>query len=1004
MEKITFIFWMILAAIGLSSVSQADWLPESAAPIIIVNSIDNVTVDKDGLSTSIREVEMKAVNEQGRSHLVNQSIPYVPDATKVEVLKASSITDGIESPVNIKKVTVRTAGGGKEGISHVKEVLIPFNNIKIGSITKYTVRVRDTKNLVKGLYSMTYVFGTNAPELAGKAKIRSIIPLHVKINDPWGVLVSKEYKDGKYYVFEFEQIKPVFKIPSEANPILRNDKISMIEISTMNSWNAYVSPIAEKYEKILQEKVLPPVFQKIVDQASKATKIQEKIDIITSELATVMTYSGDWTSFDKMFFPKKISEIGKLKVGDCKDFSLATVAMLRKMGIDANVAMTKRKSGGGISGQNSVMVEPISTSLVSQGFFNHAIVKVKDQGKIIWVDPTNMVSNSGYTFLDIAGSYTLDVARTAMELEKIPHPELGSSRVDFEKSIKIAADNTVESVTDFELTGDYAKYVVEAALARNEDTAHKVMMAFLRTDSKSAKSFYEGFNFKNRVVASLKGRQKSLGESLVFEKDNKKYFIAPLALSLKSLSQVGDRRVTDMNMESTFSERTTLNINGYDFVGFQKGCTILSPWFTVRRKFIKIQEGFQVQDVVDFKKVELSAKDINSDKFQMSVGDVESCAITQAVEIRKLDISDGFSDRLKDYTIQKAKDEYEISGPKSIDGARNALHIVEQILSKEPKDKEARILKAKAVRMVGYKNNSIDLIEYWAESDEILTALEKEFPQDPQMLIQKSWLGYLRKNQVDMMSYFKKAYAVSPKNWSLYNLGAEISERMEKYDAALKSHAKALELANTKYEKGSSAVGVAEMYFKKNQYDKAISYYKYAISANPENTWVAGNFMGILHRLGKWDDAIATGEEIMKTSAYGVGKRLLADAYAGKANSISRGGKDRGKNLLEMEGYYAKGLQVLPSNAKCLEGMTYLYFEKAMMTNDPAAAQRALSYFEKATTEGKMEAQKFAGIKASLESIASGKSNMPRMPANVTTTVITTSSEATTRPSNPENK
>lgn len=990
MKKMKRLLCVILCGSSVSSLSRADWVPESAAPYSILNSSDDITVDKAGLSTSVREVEMKVLNEQGRNQLVIQSIPFIPDAMKIEVLKASSITDGIESSVDVKKVTIRTAGGSPGGISNVKEVLIPYNNIKIGSITKYTVRMSDTKVLVKGLYSAGYSFGVSTLEMAGKAKIRSFIPIYVKINDPWNILVSKEYKDGNYFVFEFEQKKPIFKIPSEFNPILRNNMISMVEVSTMNNWGTYVGPISEKYEKILEEKGLPPSFEKIVEHASKARTVNEKIDRVTSELATIMTYSGDWTSFDKMFFPKKISEIGKLKVGDCKDFSLATVAMLRKMGLQANVAMTMRKSGGGISGKGLLIVEPISTSLVRQNFFNHAIVKVKVGGEIIWVDPTNIVSNSSFPFNDIAGSYALELIKSAKDLEKIPHPALGQSLVTFDKSIKVNADNTVESITDFEMTGDYAKYVVEGAFTQNEEMAHKIMMAFLRTDAKSAKSLYEGINLKNRIAASLKGKQKSFGESLILDKESKKYFLAPLALSIRGLTSIGVKRVTDMNLEGTFFEKSVVRVKGYDFIGFKEGCTILSPWFTIRRKFLKDQDGFQVHDLVELKKIEVPAGDVNSDKFQMSVGDIAECAGTQAVEIRKLDLNETLASRLKEYTYEKAKSEYDISGPKSITGARNALHIAEQILSKDIKNKDALVLKARAIRKVGYKNESIDRSEYFDESDVILADLENKFPQDPQVLMQKAWGGYHRNNQNEMMTYFKKAFAVSGRNWELYNLGANISEKLGKTDAALGSYAKALELAQTSSEKGSAAVGVAEMYFKKQQNEKAISYYKYAISANPENTWVAGNFMIILQGMKKWDEAITTGEEIMKTSAYGIGRRLLADAYAGKAKTISSrpvaNSEAREKNEQEAEGYLAKGLQHSPTNEACLSEMAQLYFERALKNKDSMAAQRALSYIEKATADGKMQSPQLVFMKMSLEHLIAGKNvfaDKPRLPAAV---------------------
>lgn len=972
----------------ISSITQAEWAPENLAPFSVERNYDESTIDKDGLATTTQELEQKVLNEQGRNQLVLQTVSIIPDAMTVEFVRASSITDGVESFVNRKDVTIRTATGPNGGLNHFKEMVIPFNNIKIGSVTKYTVRIKEKKNRVKGFYSASYSFGIQSLEKNSKTKIRSILPLYTKVRDPWKVLATKEYKDGKYYVFELEQTKPLFKFPMENNAILNTDTSTMVDVSTMNNWNTFITPIAAKYEKILNERTLPPAFKKIIEKATKESTVTAKIDTVTSELSTIMTYSGDWTSYEKLYIPRSLNEIGQLKTGDCKDFALATTAMLRKLGITAAIAIVKRSSAG--SGKPYITVEPISTDLVTNSMFNHAIVKVTDGDKILWVDPTNIVSNSGYIFSDIAGSYALEVSKKSSALEKIPYPALGESKASFLKQITLNDDNTAQTTTEFELTGDYAKAVVQYSFMKNEETGQKVLMTYLRTNFQEAKSLYEGVDLKSRIGRAIKGKQKSIGERLLSQHEGKTYLSIPLAATLMTLGIVGNRRVTDVNLESMFEEKNSTRVKGYDFVGYNEGCTILTPWFTLRRKLIKEDDGFRIDEHLEFKKTALTAEDANSDKFQMAVGDVRDCNDIASIEVKKIPTGETLQTRLKDYTFEKIKAALDVWGPKSILNSRYALHIAEQLLQKEPNNKNLLIAKARALRRVGYKNNMVDATEYYDESDVTLAIVEKDQPQDQELLQQKTWSWLLRKDKQKMSEAFSKAWAGSAKNHELYYLGGQVAKEMENYKASLGSYTKAYDLAKTNLQKAHAALGMAEMLLQNNELEKALMYYKVGIQANPENTWATGHYMSILSSHKKWDEAIATGEEMLKINSYGVGKTMLADAYADKAQSIYI--KKGNRSPLEIENaersaeeLYSKGLVHSPYNQKCLLGMAMMYYIKAIQNKDAQMAQRALSFIEKAKNNKDIDPNYYSYMIPTMDAIASGKpvTSPNRIPAAV---------------------
>src|SRR5581483_6589222 len=100
----------------------------------------------------------------------------------------------------------------------------------------------------------------------------------------------------------------------------------------------------------------------------------------------------DWKTVDGQYVPHDLSHIAELKLGDCKDFSAATAAILKKLGLDAHIALTNR----------GVYYDGKADELPTESSFNHAIVYVKADERVYWIDPTNTASFAGGMFSDIA--------------------------------------------------------------------------------------------------------------------------------------------------------------------------------------------------------------------------------------------------------------------------------------------------------------------------------------------------------------------------------------------------------------------------------------------------------------------------------------------------------------------------------------------------------------------------------------------------------------------------
>ncbi|UYL08342.1 DUF3857 domain-containing protein [Bdellovibrio sp. SKB1291214] len=968
-----------IAFLFTSSFAAAEWMKENEAPVSIVDSSDDVIIDADGNFESTRTSEMKVLNEQGRNALVLQTIPVIPDAMTVTFVSGSSKTDGVETPVNPKQVITRSAQGPQQGISHLKEMVIPFDNLKIGSTTKYTVKVKSKKMMVKGLFQQSYVFGVHAPEYAGRAKIKSLIPIYTQINDPWGAVSTKESKEGNYYVFEFTQTKPIFKVPEkELLSIITRGQMSRIDVSTMNNWNTFVAPIATKYEDILNVKTLPETFKRIVKKANAGKTTNEKIDIVTSELSSIMTYKGTWTSFEKMYIAQPLAKIAKVKTGDCKDFSLVTTAILRSMGIDAKIALvmrTPRSSG-------VTIIENDGKPLVNPNLFNHAIVKVQTDGKTLWVDPTNIVSNSSYINTDIADSLALEVNTATQGLEKIPYSDAASSLLTFDKEILIRQDTTSDISGSFTASGEYAKSILEAYFAKSEDTAKKVLKNYLRTEVDNNVTF-PGVAFRNRIASKIQGKFLSAGEEIVKWDDQKLYLDVGFPTSIAVYLAYQGYRSTDAYLPATYSEKTVTRVKSYNVVGYPPECTLITPWYRFTRAYIKDTNGFRVEDDLQVTKSAISAKEINSDTFKNHVAAIRTCATDRFVQIKPATKDVTKQDVV--YTMEKAQLEYD---QRTTKGIKNAYHIVNNILSTSPANKEATILKARILRNLnGTSEDATKYNAYLDEAESILKPIAQQNPNDPKVLQQLTWNAVIKKDTTNLSKLFNDAYKVSTKDFDLYILGGTVLEELKQNNAAMGSYSKALTTAQSNGNRRFAASSLANLLVTMNDIPKAIAYYKYAIDLEPSQSSITiQNAIWTLRKSGHTDVAISFGEEVLRKVQSDAGHINLAEAYADKGmKSLYQKADnplDIAKNQDLAEASFSKGLTHSTNNASCLGGMFEVYAKRALKDRNPMTAQRALKYLDKAMNTNRLDPDAYEDKKAIIFAIMEGK-DTSRMPANL---------------------
>ncbi|MFS4459941.1 DUF3857 domain-containing protein [Bdellovibrio sp. HCB2-146] len=938
----TSLYTLLIFGLVLSShFAFAEWGEADKADVVINHANAVVTVKADGTAVMEEQRMFTSKNEAGRNKLALETIPFVPEIMSVQVLKASSITEGEEIPVDIKTIQVRAASDpvSKQGISGLKELVIPFTNLQMGSTISYKLLTKYKKATFPGSFSMSFVYGLKEPELSGEVLIRSVKKLNFVLSDPQKYLSVEEGQDDKgQYTLKIKMLRAFTKnIKDENIPILTHSSFPSVHVTTLENWNQFVNIFADKYEKILSDE-LPPSFQAIVTKASTKNDIYEKIDTVTSELASVMTYSGNWTSLDKMFFPRGHKEIAKSKIGDCKDFATSTTAMLRKIGIKANVALVVRRSPH--DPMNRIQAIPSQPQFAFPGF-NHLIVRVEMPDKsILWVDPTNTTSNSKAPGIDIAESQALNVSKDTKDLEFVPATKIDDHVVTVEKSLKVTPDDKVESTGKITTTGLYASEILNTAFMKNEKAANEIVLALYGSVAKDSVKA----NYKTRIASQFQADINTHSEEILKREDDKAFLMVPFprVLTLYGVAYA-PKRVTDFYGTPKGKFVSKVFVEGYDFNENEEyGCWAASPWYEIERKIFKVEKGVEIRDQVLLKKDFITAAEINDKDYAYSLGDFESCVNSQAVRLFELDPTKTLADRLKDYTVDNLnKLANSGSGPEIYRISRTMKTIADQLLEKDPTNAEVIVLKTRAARWVAMRMSKVYGPTYLEYAHKWIDEILARDSNNESALIQKSYNYSFGNLPTQATQFFTRAfYASKEKGYELYRLGGYLSEEKKDYKLASQSYLKALSMAKNDYQRGLIWRSLANISSTQDDHKTAEDYYNRALTYLKDDPYIMNDLIILANHRKDYDKAIEIGEKLLKTSDFGAARTNLGNAYAAKAELVAKGGKEA--DYEKAKEIAMKGLKWDSKNFECHGVLAQAFESIALMKKEIALADRAV--------------------------------------------------------------
>ena len=609
---------LILSMSCFVGTASARWAAVDDTDVAIDVYNHQLEIHKDGTSTETIELVMHALKESGKDALVSYPLVYNSMNSTLKVLEAKTLVNDKQYPVDIKHIEDKPLASSPKGFDQNNQLLIAFPNMAKNAKAYLKYKITVTEPAVKGFFSTQFKYGAGQYYKNSKVQVVSELPLNIHVQDSESFLEVKQGESNKKHTLEINLKKPVLKMAvEESNPAADYKIYPCVTLSTLKEWPQLGKLMADRYEAVVSQK-LPPLFEEIAKEASTKSSTIEKINTVTSRLSENVTYMGDWRTVKGAFVPRSLSEIYNSKIGDCKDFSASTVAILRKLGMKAHISLVFRGNG---------IIEQLK-ELPNIFEFNHAIVSVQDKEKTFWIDPTNFSSYAQGIYPDIAQRMTFVMDPDNPILSNTTPLKSDGSVVKLFQKIILPDDKSHTAVVEGKLSlkGTAALPLIGADLQTSKETISHAIISGIADISRTIDWKVKDYNLSSRVAHDVNF------EFNFTEKNNQMKTTAGEGYLLNTPTRISQfltktkDRVTDisLDMPGTYEYETVLS--KAVLVGNKTlTCSIDSPWLKASRDIKNTPEGIKVVQTVEIIKSKILRSEYNSPEFSQFQDKVYNC-------------------------------------------------------------------------------------------------------------------------------------------------------------------------------------------------------------------------------------------------------------------------------------------------------------------------------------------------------------------------------------------
>ena len=590
--------------------ASARWASYDDASLEVEFYNRDIIVNEDGTNEHIVETQEKILKEAGRNYAVSYRLNYNSDSSTLIILEAKTINDkGEEFIVTKEMIEDKPVASVGYGFDEQRQTLISYPNVEIGSKIYLKYQTKEFKAPLDKFFARSLYFGINGYWQASRITIDSKLPLHIKVNDPDKVLKVSKDKEDNFHKVTITLTQPIYKeLANEpARSILDHKHLTWITVSSLEKWENFAEKLSGDYDKIANQP-LPSLFEAIGEEAKVKQNDEDIINIITSRLNEKIQYMGDWRSVKGKFIPRDLEQIATTQVGDCKDFTIATAAILRKLKFKADPALVSRGVGN----------RPLD-SFPNMENFNHVILKVTaPNNKTYWIDPTNIVSMAGKIFPDIASKMALVLNISRPIHEKIPEIDPKSSETIIHNNIEVKNNNTA--------------YISGSVLYKNEEAINMAGAGLYLSKQQIEDRVFQNISGVNLEYSRRKKMNlpdlnsrivKDLEFSYEYEKTNYPFqtnlgLALPLSSSWVSTivdvspDQVSDLFIGPQYTLTKYAYIKNAKANKLEYLSYE----VKTPWLNVKRNCFAKNGGIEIQETISVLQNFITREELISSRYK----------------------------------------------------------------------------------------------------------------------------------------------------------------------------------------------------------------------------------------------------------------------------------------------------------------------------------------------------------------------------------------------------
>lgn len=578
----------------------------------------DIHIRKDGTYTETIEMTMKAIKEGGKDKLVSLPLTYNSSNTELKILEAKTIRDGKEYPVDLKHIEDKPLASSPHGFDQNNQILIAFPEMALNASAYIKYQEIVKKPAIPGFFATNFVYGMGEYFKTSHIHVTSELPFFVQANDKEQVLDIKHNKSKDQQSLDIVLKKPVIKLPIDEQAIAVDSSVyPWVTVSTLENWTQFGEQLVKRYEAVINQK-LPSLYEDILKEASSKKTTIEKINTVTARLSEKITYMGDWRTIEGAIIPRNLEEIYKSKLGDCKDFSASTTAILRKLGMKANVALVNR----GMENNES----PTTLPIISE--FNHAFLRVQEGDKVYWIDPTNFTSFAQGIYPDIAERNALVLDPTKPILTRTAAIDPKDSEIQVLKKIALPrTDADVVHVSgQISMTGVQALPLIGADLRASKESINHGIINAVADESRTVHWKVDDYDLTSRIAHNVNFKFNLTEKHTQMKTTAGKSFLLPSQQLIFTLLSKTHDRISDLRLDIPTRYRYEALLPKASLVGSEfSNCSVDSPWFKGSRKIKDTPEGIRVIDELVVKKDKITNAELKSKEYSDFQNSLYTC-------------------------------------------------------------------------------------------------------------------------------------------------------------------------------------------------------------------------------------------------------------------------------------------------------------------------------------------------------------------------------------------